>query len=80
MNIHKNARLTPHGREEVVRRVREGGESARQVARDIENDGKDDSQVGGARRDGRTADGRILVPARAAAGERATPAVVPAAL
>ena len=34
MNIHKNARLTPHGRAEVVRRVVEGGESARTVARD----------------------------------------------
>jgi transposase InsO family protein len=33
MNIHKNARLTPHGRGEAVRRVRELGESARQVAR-----------------------------------------------
>ena len=33
MNIHKNARLTPRGRAEVVRRVVEGGESARQVAR-----------------------------------------------
>jgi transposase InsO family protein len=33
MNIHKNARLTPHGRGEIVRRVREVGESARQVAR-----------------------------------------------
>jgi len=33
MNIHKNARLTPHGRAEVVRRVRELGESARQAAR-----------------------------------------------
>jgi transposase InsO family protein len=32
MNIHKNARLTPHGRAEVVRRV-ESGESARHVAR-----------------------------------------------
>jgi transposase InsO family protein len=35
MNIHKNARLTPHGRAEVVRRV-EGGVSARQVARDVQ--------------------------------------------
>ena len=33
MNIHKNARLTPHGRAEAVRRV-EGGVSARQVARE----------------------------------------------
>jgi transposase InsO family protein len=33
MNIHKNARLTPHGRAEVVRHVRELGESAREVAR-----------------------------------------------
>ncbi len=33
MNIHKNARLTPHGRAEVVRRVRELGQSARQAAR-----------------------------------------------
>ena len=33
MNIHKNARLTPRGRAEVVRRVIEGGEAARQVAR-----------------------------------------------
>jgi transposase InsO family protein len=33
MNIHQNARLTPHGRGEIVRRVRELGESARQVAR-----------------------------------------------
>ena len=34
MNIHKNARLTPHGRAEVVRQVREGGRSARAVARE----------------------------------------------
>jgi transposase InsO family protein len=34
MNIHKNARLTPHGRAEVVRRVVEG-ESARQVASEV---------------------------------------------
>jgi transposase InsO family protein len=33
MNIHQNARLTPHGRGEIVRRVRELGESARRVAR-----------------------------------------------
>jgi transposase InsO family protein len=33
MNIHKNARLAPHGRAEVVRRVVELGESARSVAR-----------------------------------------------
>jgi len=33
MNVHKNARLTPHGRAEVVRRVVELGESARAVAR-----------------------------------------------
>ena len=32
MNIHKNARLTPHGRAEVVRQVRAGA-SARAVAR-----------------------------------------------
>jgi transposase InsO family protein len=32
MNIHQNARLTPHGRAEVGRRV-ESGESARHVAR-----------------------------------------------
>jgi transposase InsO family protein len=32
MNIHKNARLTPHGRAEVVRRVLEGGVSARAAA------------------------------------------------
>lgn len=35
MNIHKNARLTPHGREEAVRRVTQGGESARHVARTL---------------------------------------------
>jgi hypothetical protein len=29
MNIHKNARLTPHGRAEVVRQVLELGRSAR---------------------------------------------------
>ena len=34
MNIHKNARLTPQGRAEVARRVRDGGVSARQVARE----------------------------------------------
>jgi len=33
MNIHKNARLTPHGRAEVVRHVCEGGASARAAAR-----------------------------------------------
>jgi transposase InsO family protein len=33
MNIHKNARLTPHGRAEIVRQVREGGVSARGAAR-----------------------------------------------
>ena len=33
MNIHKNARLTPHGRGEIVRRVREGGQAVRAVAR-----------------------------------------------
>ena len=33
MNIHKNARLTPQGRAEIVRRVVAGGESARQAAR-----------------------------------------------
>jgi transposase len=33
MNIHKNARLTLRGREDVVRRVTELGHSARQVAR-----------------------------------------------
>jgi transposase-like protein len=36
MNIHKNARLTLRGREEVVRRVRELGQSARQVARALD--------------------------------------------
>jgi transposase len=34
MNIHKNARLTPHGRAEVARRVREDGVPARQAARE----------------------------------------------
>jgi len=33
MNVHQNARLTPRGRAEAVRRVTERGESARQVAR-----------------------------------------------
>ena len=33
MNIHKNARLTPHGRAEVVRDVRDHGHAARAVAR-----------------------------------------------
>jgi len=33
MNIHKNARLTPRGRAEVVRQVREAGTSARAAAR-----------------------------------------------
>ena len=33
MNIHQNARLTLRGREEAVRRVRQLGHSARQVAR-----------------------------------------------
>lgn len=33
MNIHKNARLTLHGRAEAVRRVTQLGHSARQVAR-----------------------------------------------
>jgi transposase len=35
MNIHKNARLTPWGREQAVRRVLELGQSARQVGRDL---------------------------------------------
>jgi len=35
MNIHKNARLTPHGRGEAVRRVTQRGESARHVARTL---------------------------------------------
>lgn len=35
MNIHKNARLTPHGRGEIVRRVRQGGQAARAVARSV---------------------------------------------
>jgi len=33
MNIHKNARLTPRGREEAAREVLQRGRSARQVAR-----------------------------------------------
>ena len=33
MNIHKNARLTPHGRAEVIRQVLELRRSARQVGR-----------------------------------------------
>jgi transposase InsO family protein len=33
MNIHKNARLTPHGRAEVVAQVRDGHVSARAAAR-----------------------------------------------
>jgi len=35
MNIHKNARLTPRGREDAVRRVTMLGQSARQVARTL---------------------------------------------
>jgi transposase InsO family protein len=35
MNVHKNASLTPRGRAEVVRRVVDGGQSARQVAREV---------------------------------------------
>jgi transposase InsO family protein len=35
MNIHKNARLTPWGRAQAVRRVLELGQSARQVGRDL---------------------------------------------
>ena len=35
MNIHKNARLTPHGREEIVRRVCQSGQAARAVARSV---------------------------------------------
>jgi transposase InsO family protein len=34
MNIHKNARLTPHGRAEVVRQVLELGRSARRAGRE----------------------------------------------
>jgi transposase-like protein len=34
MNIHKNARLTPHGRAEVVPQVLEVGRSARRVGRE----------------------------------------------
>ena len=36
MNIHKNARLTLHGRAEVVRRVVDGGVSARHAAREAQ--------------------------------------------
>ena len=35
MNIHKNARLTPHGRAEIVRDVVERGRSARAVSRSV---------------------------------------------
>jgi transposase InsO family protein len=35
MNIHQNARLTPQGRAEVVRQVRDGHASARAVARAV---------------------------------------------
>jgi transposase InsO family protein len=35
MNIHKNARLTPHSRAEAARRVIEEGQSARSVATDF---------------------------------------------
>jgi transposase len=35
MNIHTNARLTPHGRGEIARRVRQGGPAARAVARSV---------------------------------------------
>jgi len=35
MNVHKNARLTPRGREEVARQVLELGRSARRVATDF---------------------------------------------
>src|SRR4029453_19497413 len=35
MNIHTNARLTPHGRGEIARRVREGGPAARAAARSV---------------------------------------------
>ena len=35
MNIHKNARLTPHGRAEVIRQVIELGRSARGVSRAV---------------------------------------------
>jgi transposase-like protein len=35
MNIHKNARLTPFGREEMTRQFMEGGESVAKVARDF---------------------------------------------
>ncbi len=32
MNIHKNARLTPHSRAELIRRLREEGQSPKAVA------------------------------------------------
>ena len=32
MNVHKNARLTPHSRAELVRRVVAGGQSPKAVA------------------------------------------------
>ena len=32
MNVHKNARLTPHSRAELVRRVLIGGQAAKAVA------------------------------------------------
>jgi transposase InsO family protein len=35
MNIHKNARLTPHSRAEAARRVNEEGQSAKSVATDF---------------------------------------------
>ena len=49
MNIHKNARLTPHGRAEVVRLVLEDGQSARAVARDAAHHREDRPEMGRAR-------------------------------
>ena len=36
MNVHKNARLAPRGRAEIVRRVVEQGQTSKSVATDLE--------------------------------------------
>jgi transposase InsO family protein len=72
MNIHKNARLTPHGRAEVARRV-ESGESARHVARGADVSEKTVRKWTARARDGEPLTDRSSRPQRAA---QATPPAV----
>jgi hypothetical protein len=70
MNMHENARLTPRGRVEAVRRVCALGQSARQVARAQQVRDKTGGAGGGWRR----RRGRLRLPA-CPAGGATSPAV-----